>query len=151
MLRKSLDRVELSGRSRTASSFLQWSAASIPGRFTVPPVVTNESSSRTVWSAETWSGLRGRTFVLTISCDHESRPHEDGLPGAMSLSSDGVAVDVAVTSKGTSMRVLGIASTSKPLELWSDDEFPRLADHCLELSLHTDDFWLGLFTLIDET
>lgn len=83
------------------------------------------------------------TYVMTLVVGEEFRERNEGLEAA-SISGDGVVVDVSASLR-ESLRVIGVASSQSSPEQWRDDETPAVRDHDLIFSLHSSDFWLGLF------
>lgn len=113
----------------------------------MPPLEPSADRLWAVQRAETWNRHSGFTHVLTLVSGEDFRLRTGALLRPMSVCDDGLAVDVVGHMNGTSVRVVGIVSASHPIELWDDDDFPSMEGHCLELGLHTDDFWLGLFSV----
>ena len=147
MLRRATGRLELAGRARCGSSCLEWTAMCTRGRVDVPPLAPSTDQRWAVQRAETWNRNSGFTHVLTLLSGEEFRP-DTGTPlPPMAVCDDGLAVDIDGRINGTAVRVVGIVSAAHPIELWHDDDFPSLDLHSLELGLHTDDFWLGLFSV----
>lgn len=133
----------MTGRTRTTRSCLEWTATLFAPRAPVPSLEASTDPTWTVYRVEASNSERDATYVLTLVAGQTFRSSQSA--HSLPACADGLVVDVAVDASLGRLRVIGVASTARSPDLWSDAETPTFEGYRLEFSLHSDDFWLGLF------
>jgi hypothetical protein len=138
------DRVELTGRIRTAKSCIEWIATAIHGRAVLPDLESDPTDLH--WSivrAERWDSETNVTYVLTLIARKAFRSQDAMAP--TSVYGDGLAIDVRAGSTGKKMKLLDVVSNTRSPATWEDDEKPTVNGRGPKAAYYTKDFWLGLF------